>query len=147
MHFESVPWVLYASASHPCLNNNNNNNNNNNDDKQKIYLFNRPWRPVGLWDDEVPTLFTQSAHRWQLGCQSYAPAAHYPRKYLLVLIYFRGWANPRAIVQLEGLGKLKTKKNSVTSSGIEPKTLRLETETSSFYWTHLSRFYIQVETD
>jgi hypothetical protein len=33
------------------------------------------------------------------------------------------WVDPNAIVQLEGLGQLKNK--PMTSSGIEPKTLRL----------------------
>jgi hypothetical protein len=40
----------------------------------------------------------------------------------LVLVSFRDWANPRALMQLEGLGQLK---NPVTSSGMEPKNFRL----------------------
>jgi hypothetical protein len=41
---------------------------------------NRPWRPVGLWDVEVPTFSRQSAHRRRLGCQLYAPASLYPQE-------------------------------------------------------------------
>jgi hypothetical protein len=40
----------------------------------------------------------------------------------LVLIYVRVWVDPRAIVQLEGLGQLK---NPMTSLGIKPMTFWL----------------------
>jgi hypothetical protein len=45
-----------------------------------------------------------------------------PRGRFLVLISVRGWVDPRVIVRLEGLDKLK---NPVSSSGIEPVTFRL----------------------
>jgi hypothetical protein len=45
--------------------------------KRWSYLCKRPWRPIGLWDVESPTLSRQSAHRWRWG-QPYAPAVMYP---------------------------------------------------------------------
>jgi hypothetical protein len=44
-----------------------------------------------------------------------------PPGIFLVLISVRGWIDPRAIVQLEGLGKLKKS----TSSGFDPVTFWL----------------------
>jgi hypothetical protein len=61
-------------------------------------------------------IFRHSAHRWRQGSQPYSPATFYPQKKFLVLISVRGWVDPRGIVRLEGLGKLKKKKS--TSSGL-----------------------------
>jgi hypothetical protein len=64
----------------------------------------------------LPHFFGQTAHIWQWGCQPYTPAALTPH------ISVRGWADPRAIVRLEGLGQLR---NPMTLSGIKPVTFQL----------------------
>jgi hypothetical protein len=43
------------------------------------YPCNGPWRPIGLWDIEAPTVSRKSAHSCWWGCQPYAQAALYPR--------------------------------------------------------------------
>jgi hypothetical protein len=65
-----------------------------------------------LRDVEDPTLSRQSAHRWRLSCQSYAPAALYTQEDILVFIYVKKLSKPQGLVRLEELGKLK---NSVIS--------------------------------
>jgi hypothetical protein len=51
--------------------------NNLSNQNKVIYSCDRPWRPIGLWDVEVPIFFRQSAHRWRWGCQPYEPTALY----------------------------------------------------------------------
>jgi hypothetical protein len=73
---------------------------------ENILLFscpsNRLWRPIGLWDVEVPTFSRQSVQRSALHvCQLYHPERS------PVLISVRGWVDTRAIVRLEGLRQLK----------------------------------------
>jgi hypothetical protein len=61
----------------------------------------------GRGGPEVLIFSRQLAHRWQWGCQPYAPATLYTPGRFLVLISVKGWVNPRVIVWLEGLGQLK----------------------------------------
>jgi hypothetical protein len=44
------------------------------------HFYNRPWKPIGLWDVEAPTFYRQWTYRWQWGCQPYAPGAFYPQE-------------------------------------------------------------------
>jgi hypothetical protein len=83
----------------------------------KSYPYNRPWRPIGLWDVETPTFSRQSAHRWRWCCQPYAPAVLYPPGRFLVLLSVRGWVDFGPTMLLEGSGQLK---NQMISSGFEP---------------------------
>jgi hypothetical protein len=88
---QPVQWKIYLYLTYPC---------------KKL------WRPKGLWDVEVPTFSRQSAHRWW--CQTYEQTPIYSPGRFLVLISLRGWVDPSAIMQLEGLGQLT---NPVISTG------------------------------
>jgi hypothetical protein len=77
----------------------------------------------------------QSAHRWQWGCQPYMLATLYPPGRFLVVISVRGWVDPRAIAQLEDLGKFKKS----TSSGLHPTTFRLVAQCLNQLWYHMPK--------
>jgi hypothetical protein len=59
-------------------------------------------------------------HRWRQGCQPYAPATFYLQANSWYSFMLEVESTPRAIVRLEGLGKLKTP----PISGLEPATFR-----------------------
>jgi hypothetical protein len=91
--------------------------------KIRSYPCNRTWRPIGLRDVEAPTFSRQSTHRWRWSFHPYAPAAIQPPGRFLVVISVRGWVDPRAIMRLKWLGKLK----NIMTLGIEPVTFWLVT--------------------
>jgi hypothetical protein len=79
----------------------------------------RPWRPLGLREVEAPTFSdiplidggnVVSPTRWPL----------LPPGRFLVLISVRSWVDPRAIVRLEGLGKVKKSTSTGTRTGDLP---------------------------
>jgi hypothetical protein len=59
----------------------------------------RSWKPIGLWHGEDHTFSRQTAHRWRLSCQSYAPATLYPQGTFLVSVSIRNeWCRPLKFV-------------------------------------------------
>jgi hypothetical protein len=62
-----------------------------------IYPYNRPWRPVGVWDVEAPTFSLESRLIWWSGCQPYAPAALYPQEYSWYSFLLEAESTHRAI--------------------------------------------------
>jgi hypothetical protein len=112
--------------------------------------------PVGLWDVESPTFSRLSARRWRRDCQLYAPTALYTPGRFLVLISLRGWVELRAIMRLEGVGKLKKSTSSGTRTGdlpacsIVPQTTTLQSvytySNLNFSWSMINLKMSQKKT-
>ena len=101
----------------------------------KKYLFTCLHRPWGLQD-------VGSRHKKEARLTALSTGRLYPQEILLVLIYVRGWVDPRAIVRPEGLGQYRI---SMTVSEIEPWTFRVVTQCLSHIQGHsTSKFLIWI---
>jgi hypothetical protein len=63
--------------------------------EKKNYPCNRPWRPIGLWDIEVPA-FSRVGSQMVVRLSALCASRPLPPGRFLVLISFRGWVDPRA---------------------------------------------------
>ena len=84
-----------------------------------------------------PISLTFGTWKWW-GCQPHAPLGMF-----LVVIFTRGWVDPRAMVQSEGSMSLT---NPVTPPGIDPGTVRLVAQRLNHYATPDPYIYIYIYT-
>jgi hypothetical protein len=73
----------------------------------KAYHWNRPWKPIWLWDVEATTFSKQSACRWWWSLTYTKARLPLPLGRFLVFISARGWVGLRAILRMVTLGKFK----------------------------------------
>ena len=96
--------------------------------KESLYRPDVAQRVPGVLGSQICMTF--GTWRWW-GRHPHAPATFTPRN-VLVLIFTRGWVNPRAMVRTEGKTSLK---NPVTPLGIDPGTVWLVAQRLNHYAT------------
>jgi hypothetical protein len=108
--------------------------------KSYSYLCKRPWGPTGLWDVEVPTFSRKSAHGGEVVSLKDRPPP--PAGRFLVLIFIRGWMDPRAVVRLEGLGQLKKLNDLIGNRTRELPACSINYATACPYYVRWSDVYL-----